>query len=202
MSNRPSFSRTSSMIVNVGGPSPAPSPGPGKNPRTTSYHGSGPNYGTRDSEHTRQSLPPARRNSSRTPLPSRASNTTAASNRATAGSTRTTQPGSVPPSGRGGPRGTPIRLHQGLQQTVGRNSLGHRNEPYRAEPTNMPQYRYSNHRALFPATSTQRSQPRPPATVHNGGNARGAADPSGADYAHNTQGLVRVGGSRSVYPRY
>lgn len=202
MSNRPSFTRSSSMVVNVGDPivaSREPSPRPINKSRTTSYHGSGSSYGTRGPERLRQSIPAARRSSSssRAPPPTRTGNMGTVSNKATASSARTAQPSSMSSNRRAGPRGTPVRLHQGLQQTSNRNPSGHRGPVYRAEPSNLPQYRYSNPQARLPVAPAKRSRSRPPVVAHSGG--RGV-DAFGAD--HESQSLVRVGGSRAVYPRH
>lgn len=208
MASRPSFSRSSSMIVHVGDPSPVvrspsqrPSNGPRTSsyhalgPRTSSYHGPGTNHGTRISEHARQSLPPTRR-STRVPQPSRVDTTVATvedvSNRATAGSARTIQPVSLLPNNR---RGALSRQHQGLQQALNRHPLGHRSEFRRTEFVSIPQYRYSNPRGRLPAVPAQRNQYRPAA--HDGRSAR-CTDVVGGEHAHES--LVRVGG-RAVHPR-
>lgn len=209
MSGRPSFSRSSSMIVHVGEPSPvlrSPSHRPSNNPRTTSYHGLGSNHGTRVSDHARPSLP-QRRNSTRMTLPSRVDTALVEniSNRATAGSGRTIQSSFVLPNSRSGQRGTLVRQHQGLQQMVNRNPLGHRNEFRRTESTNIPQYRYSNTRGRLPAAPIQRSQYRPPTATYNGRGGR-CTDAIGTEHAREiqsqgqSQSLVRVGG-RVVHPR-
>lgn len=204
MSNRPSFSRSSSMIVNVGEPSPvlrSSSQRPINSPRTTSYHGLGPNHGTRAHDHARQILPPARRNT-RIPLPSRVSTTVGnVSNRALTSSARAIQSGYMLPSNRSGPRGAPVRQHQGLHQMVNRNPLGHRNEFHRTETANIhiPQYRFSSPRERLPAAPTQRSQYRPPAAVHSGGGRR-CMDAPGTEHARESQSLVRVGG-RVIHAR-
>lgn len=205
MSGRPSFSRSSSMIVHVGEPSPAlrsPSRRPSNTPRTASYHGLGPHHGTRASEHARPTLPP-RRNSSRMALPSRVVPALMDnfSNRATAGSARTTQSNSMLPNSRSRQRGTLVQQHQGLQQMVNRNSLGHRSEFHRTESANMPQYRYSNTRGRLPTAPIQRIQSRPPAATYNGRSGR-CTDAFGTENARESQSqsLVRVGG-RVVHPR-
>lgn len=220
MTSRPSFSRSSSMIVHVGDPSPVlrspsqrPSNGPrassyhalgprassyhGPGPRTSSYHGPVPNHGTRISEHARQSLPPTRR-STRVLLPSRVDTTVAmvedVSNRAAVGSARTTQPISILPNNR---RGTLSRQHQGLQQALNRHPSGHRSEFRRTEFVNIPQYRHSNPRGRLPPAPVQRNQYRPSTAVYDGRGAR-CTDVVGSGHVHES--LVRAGG-RAVHPR-
>lgn len=210
MTSRPSFSRSSSMIVHVGdsppvvqSPSQRPSNGPRTSsyhalgPRTSSYHGPGSNHGTRISEHARQGLPSTRR-SIRVPPSSRVDTTLAmvedVSNRATAGSARTTQSVSMLPNNR---RGTHSRQHQGLQQALNRHPLGHRSEFRRTEFVSIPQYRYSNPRGRLPAVPTQRNQYRPSTAAYDGQSAR-CTDVAGGEHAHES--LVRVGG-RAVHPR-
>lgn len=205
MSNRPSFSRSSSMIVHVGDPSPdfrTPSQRPSNILRTPSYHGPGSTQGTRISEHPRPSLQQTRRNSARMLLSGRASTAVLddVSNRATAGSARTAQSSYTPQNNRIGLRGTLARQHQILQQTANRNPQGHRTEFHRTEYTNVPQYRYSNSRGRLPAVAPiQRSQYRLSAAAYNGRNGR-FPEESGTEYARESQSLVRVGG-RVVHPR-